>query len=67
MTVQPGDIVHMDQCGAAKFPAKYLSKVYEYATALRKREQESQKRYTAPDFSLEKLKADRAKRARGKQ
>lgn len=67
MTVQPGDIVHMDQCGAAKFPAKYLSKVYEYAQALRKREQESQKRYTAPDFSLEKLKADRAKRTRGKQ
>jgi len=62
MTVQSGDIVHMDQCGAAKFPAKYLSKVYELALELRKREQESQKKYLIPDFSLEKLKAAQAKR-----
>jgi regulator of RNase E activity RraA len=57
MTVQTGDIVHMDQCGAAKFPAEYLPKVFEYAKELRKREIESQKKYHAPDFSLEKLKA----------
>jgi regulator of RNase E activity RraA len=57
MTVQTGDIVHMDQCGAAKFPAKYLPQVFEYAKELRKREIESQKKYRTPDFSLEKLKA----------
>jgi len=57
MTVQTGDIVHMDQCGAAKFPAQYLPQVLEYAQELRKREIESQKKYHAPDFSLEKLKA----------
>jgi len=57
MTVQPGDIIHMDQCGAMKFPAKYLSTVYEYATELRRREQESQKKFKVPDLSLEKLKA----------
>jgi regulator of RNase E activity RraA len=62
MTVQSGDIVHMDQCGATKFPAKYLAKVYELALELRKREQESQKKYLMPDFSLEKLKAAQAKR-----
>jgi 4-hydroxy-4-methyl-2-oxoglutarate aldolase len=56
MTVQPGDIIHMDQCGAMKFPAKYLSTVYEYATELRRREQESQTKFKVPDLSLEKLK-----------
>jgi regulator of RNase E activity RraA len=57
MTVESGDIVHMDQCGAAKFPAKYLPQVLEYAKELRKREIESQKKFHAPDFSLDKLKA----------
>jgi len=57
MTVQPGDIIHMDQCGAMKFPAKYLSTVYEYATELRRREQESQKEFKVPGISLETLKA----------
>jgi len=31
--------------------------VYEYATELRRREQESQKKFKVPDLSLEKLKA----------
>lgn len=57
MTVQPGDIIHMDQCGAAKFPAKYLSKVLEYAKELRRRELESQAKFKEPDFNLEKWKA----------
>ena len=29
MSVMPGDIVHMDEHGAVKFPAKYLSEVLE--------------------------------------
>jgi regulator of RNase E activity RraA len=55
MTVQPGDIIHMDQCGATKFPARFLPKVLEYAKELRKRETESQARFNAPDFNFEKM------------
>jgi len=40
MTVAPGDIIHMDHCGACKFPAKYLSKVLEYSNELIRRETE---------------------------
>ena len=57
MAVQPGDIIHMDQCGAAKFPAKYLPKVLEYATELLKREAKNQEMFQDPQFSLVKWKA----------
>lgn len=57
MAVQPGDIVHMDQCGAAKFPAKYLPKVLEYATELIKREEKQKAMFQDPQFSLAKWKA----------
>lgn len=57
MVVRPGDIIHMDQCGACKFPAKYLPKVLEYATELRKREIQQQKMFQDPEFSLAKWKA----------
>jgi len=58
MTVQPGDIIHMDQCGATKFPARFLPKVLEYAKKLRKREIESQARFAAPDSGFEKMRAE---------
>jgi regulator of RNase E activity RraA len=57
MAVQPGDIIHMDQCGACKFPAKYLPKVLEYATDLSKKEEEGQKMFREPGFTLAKWKA----------
>jgi len=57
MSVCPGDIIHMDICGACKFPASKLSKVLEYANELLKRERKHQKMFKAPDFSLAKWKA----------
>ncbi len=57
MAVQPGDVIHMDQCGAAKFPAKYLPKVLEYATELLKREAKGKTVFEDPTFSLAKWKA----------
>ena len=58
MTVAPGDIVHMDQCGACKFPAAKLPKVLEYATELIGREKKEQARFHEPGFSLEKWKSE---------
>jgi 4-hydroxy-4-methyl-2-oxoglutarate aldolase len=57
MTVSPGDIVHMDQCGACKFPADKLPKVLEYATELIRRETEGKKVFQDEDFSLAKWKS----------
>ncbi len=57
MTVAPGDIVHMDQCGACKFPADKLPKVLENATELISREKKEQMRFREPGFSLEKWKS----------
>ena len=57
MSVKPGDIVHVDHCGACKFPADKLPKVLEYATELKKREAENQAMFQDPSFSLEKWKA----------
>lgn len=57
MSVSPGDIIHMDICGACKFPSSKLSKVLENANELLKREGEQQKMFKAPDFSLKKWKA----------
>lgn len=59
MTVSPGDIVHMDQCGACKFPADKLPKVLEYATELINREKKEQMRFSDPGFSLAKWKSGR--------
>jgi regulator of RNase E activity RraA len=56
MFVQPGDIIHVDVCGAAKFPEKYLPKVLEYANELRKRESKHQSRFHDQDFTYEKWK-----------
>jgi len=64
MTVNPGDIIHMDQCGACKFPANKLSKVLEFATELLRREAKEKTFFQDPTFSLEKWKKTKQK---GKQ
>ena len=56
MVVSQGDIIHMDVCGAAKFPATKLPKVLEYATELLRRESQRQKLFRAPHFTLSKWK-----------
>jgi 4-hydroxy-4-methyl-2-oxoglutarate aldolase len=58
MTVVPGDIIHMDQCGACKFPAEKLPEVLEFATELISREKKEQAKFRDPGFSLEKWKLD---------
>ena len=57
MTVAPGDIVHMDQVGACKFPAAKLPEVLKYATELISREKKDQMKFREPGFSLEKWKS----------
>ncbi len=57
LSVKPGDIIHMDHCGACKFPAEKLSKVLEYANELKRREEENQAVFRDPNFSLEKWKS----------
>ena len=56
MTVVPGDIIHMDHCGACKFPATHLPKVLEYATELLKREGKEKAFFQDPKFSLKRWK-----------
>jgi regulator of RNase E activity RraA len=56
MTVMPGDIVHMDQCGAAKFPARYLTKVLEFAQKLIEREEEQKAVFKDQGFDYQKWK-----------
>ena len=58
MVVAPGDIVHMDQCGACKFPADKLPQVLEFATELISREKKDQAKFRDPEFSLEKWKSE---------
>jgi 4-hydroxy-4-methyl-2-oxoglutarate aldolase len=59
MTVSPGDIVHMDQCGACKFPADKLQDVLRFATELLVREAKERKRFQDPGFTLQRWKAER--------
>jgi len=40
MDVAPGEIIHMDENGAVKFPAKYLQQVYDRAILIQKQEEE---------------------------
>jgi len=56
MTVEPGDIIHMDQCGACKFPADKLAKVLEFATELLRREAKEKEFFQNSSFNLEKWK-----------
>jgi len=57
MGVKPGEIIHMDQCGACKFPADKLRKVLEYATELLRREAREKAVFQDSDFSLRKWKS----------
>jgi regulator of RNase E activity RraA len=57
MTVMPGDIVHMDQCGACKFPSEKLREVLKFATELISREKSYQSKFKEPGFSLKRWKA----------
>jgi 4-hydroxy-4-methyl-2-oxoglutarate aldolase len=57
MTVVPGDIIHMDQCGACKFPADKLPQVLSYATELISREKKFQATFHEPGFNLQKWKS----------
>ncbi len=58
MSVSPGDIVHMDQCGACKFPADKLPLVLQYANELLSRESRDKLKYQDPGFSLKKWKSE---------
>jgi len=56
MNAKP-DVIHMDQCGACKFPADKLDKVLEYATELLRREAKEKTVFQDPSFSLKEWKA----------
>jgi regulator of RNase E activity RraA len=56
MSVTPGDIIHMDQCGACKFPARKLPEVLEFATELIRRENKQKAFFQDRSFSLKKWK-----------
>lgn len=58
MTVATGDVIHMDQCGACKFPREKLPDVLRLATELIAREKKDQARFREPGFSLAKWKAE---------
>jgi regulator of RNase E activity RraA len=58
MSVMPGDVVHMDQCGACKFPADKLRQVLEYATELAKRDTKERQKFSDPKFSYHRWKAE---------
>ena len=64
MSISPGDIVHMDVCGATKFPEKYLLKVLEYATELKERETKFQSVFREPNFTYKKWKENEKKNSR---
>lgn len=61
MTVMPGEIVHMDHCGACKFPAENLGDVLKLATELIRREKDYQSKFREPGFSLKRWKTEAAK------
>lgn len=53
MSVCPGEIIHMDENGAVKFPSDHLEEVIRLSEKLHKYEQEKQKnlsRYNSPDL-----------------
>ena len=64
MRVKPGEIIHVDQCGACKFPANKLAKVYEYATELLKRETKQKKFFKNPNFNLKRWKRTQPRKAK---
>jgi hypothetical protein len=67
MIVSPGDVIHMDACGACKFPASKISQVLKNASELCRRETEKLKIFQDPNFSLAKWKAKNKINKQGKQ
>jgi len=63
MSVSPGDVVHIDECGACKFPASKLPDVLRGAAELLRRERKEKTRFQDPAFSLKKWKAEVAGRS----
>jgi len=49
MNVYPGEIIHMDENGAVKFPRKYLKNVLEKCQYLSELEQEKQAMLASTD------------------
>ena len=47
MDVSPGELIHMDENGACKFPADRLAEVYKNVQELAKNEAESMKNISA--------------------
>jgi len=58
LTVSPGDVIHMDEGGACKFPASKLPDVLRGATELLRRERKEKARFQDPAFNLKKWKAE---------
>jgi regulator of RNase E activity RraA len=61
MTVTPGDIIHMDQCGACKFPADKLFAVLDFANQLISRESKEKAFFQDSNFSLKRWKESTVK------
>jgi regulator of RNase E activity RraA len=57
MAVCPGEIVHMDENGAVKFPAEYLDEVYARALELQKYEADKQSRISKAKTAEEVMQA----------
>lgn len=55
MAVQTGDIIHMDENGAVKFPRKYLAEVVENCKKIVEKEQKMQAALRASGGDLEKI------------
>lgn len=55
MDVAPGDIIHMDENGAVKFPAKYLREVYDRACLIMKQEEERMAAMRAAAGNIDEL------------
>ena len=53
MDVAPGEIIHMDENGAVKFPAEYLAEVLDRVTRLRDQEAEHMAKLRAATSAAE--------------
>ncbi|MDR0449704.1 MAG: hypothetical protein LBH26_00380 [Treponema sp.] len=55
MDISPGEIIHMDENGAVKFPREALPKVLDYVTRLLAKEAELQEKVAAAAGDVEKI------------
>jgi len=65
MTVTPGDLIHMDEHGAIKFPPERMAEVLENARKLVEEEAKGREIFLQPDFSLQKWKKAERKKQKG--